>query len=432
MSSVFTDITPLFSDDLSEEEINPNQIPLAFWYHPNEIPNLSIDEEYSKALNEFDEFGFSEYQPIAMSFINYFDKIAEEDSTELYICNIMVSTESKFSKGHHGEKGFVRLFAIVLKYSFGNLMIKHISINAKLVAEKFPLTNGQIAYPDKLTDQDSTIKNDIDCTICLSNIGKFISTPCKHEFHLDCLKCTPGMICPICRTDIKDFLISQGISIEEINHRLERQTNEKEFENFCSAIDEIAIGKLSETDLMRLCMNALKMNNGNVISYDDLIFDMNANASQLFAKISGTNSRQEKGAFIYMYDSPIEFISLMIKPQSPSKAEWIPLSILKDTPIYDVVENRINRIKNIDDEYVVVIMIENVVNAHIVHREAYKGEFAIRIHQRDILNSLTKCIRCRCSGNIPNAPNREYVWARNYLDKLNKKVRRKNNRRNRK
>lgn len=64
----------------------------------------------------------------------------------------------------------------------------------------------------------------------------------------------------------------------------------------------------------------------------------------------------------------------MVKPQSQSKAEWIPLSVLEDTLIHDVVENRINRIKNINNEYVVVIMIENVINAHIVHRDTYKNK----------------------------------------------------------
>lgn len=423
MTLVFTDITPLYLGDLSEEEFAHYQIPLAFWYHPNIIPDIQIEPRYSKALDEFDESGFPEYKSIGMSAINYFDQTVDFDSGKLYLCNILVYVGSKFSKGHHDEKGFVRLFTIMLEHdSLGNILIEHISVNAKLVLEKFPLSNGDNPYPNEFAKIDDSIQNDQCCTICLADTGNLISTPCNHSFHLDCLKSVPNMTCPLCRTDVKDFLIEQGISQEEINHRLTRQSNEKEFDNLCSAIDQALIEKLSDVDLLRMCMDSLKLNNGDVISYNDLIFDMNANASQLFSKISSIRSRQERGAFIYMYDSPIEFISRMVNPQSQSQVEWIPLSVLNDTFIYDVVENRIGRIKNINDEYVVVIMIENIVNAHIVHRDAYKNEFAIRIHQRDILNSLLKCIRCRCSGNTTNAPNREYTWAKTHLNKLNKKI----------
>ncbi|AYV85797.1 MAG: hypothetical protein Satyrvirus43_1, partial [Satyrvirus sp.] len=44
------------------------------------------------------------------------------------------------------------------------------------------------------------------------------------------------------------------------------------------------------------------------------------------------------------------------------------------------VKNRLDRIKDTAEEYVVVVMIANVINAHIIKKD--KGKFAIRMHQK--------------------------------------------------
>ena len=45
------------------------------------------------------------------------------------------------------------------------------------------------------------------CSICLEDLDKnLIITPCKHEFHLNCLKKWKKNSCPLCRQKIYDSL----------------------------------------------------------------------------------------------------------------------------------------------------------------------------------------------------------------------------------
>jgi hypothetical protein len=57
------------------------------------------------------------------------------------------------------------------------------------------------------------------CTICCENTGALIRTPCHHTFHLVCLKEVVRPQCPVCRDDIRAFLIEQGLTSTEIERR---------------------------------------------------------------------------------------------------------------------------------------------------------------------------------------------------------------------
>ena len=437
MKTKITNITSLYFVEMILENLHPKHSTIV-WYRPNEIYNIeefgitNIDD--SIIFKDFDRMGFPEYKYIACAVID--DYIENKDIENFMEFQVMVDDKSKFSKNHMcDDKGFIRLFTIAFQFNkriisqhkkhkyqnFSKMFeIKAISINGKLVSEKINLSAGD-KYPNTLNNFDNeTVENDSECAICLETKGQMIETSCKHKFHLSCLKCAPNLVCPLCRADIKDCLTLHGVSDEEITYRLTRTDNETKYENLCVAIDFIATNNLSESDFLRLCLESLKLNDGNIVPYCDLIFDMNANAAHLFAKISSIKSRNEKGAFMYMYDSAVQFCMQMRDPKSKSIVQWTELSDYQDTPFYNIIENRVNRITDPENEYVVVIMIENMINAHIINIRTHPAQFKIRIHQRDILNSVIKCIRCRCSGDCNGSPNREYIWARAKLQKLHK------------
>ena len=416
------DISELYYDEMSRDYGRILDNSYCLWIKTNNFPDLDCHNRELKELiiNATKKYNFPEYEKIIYAAIDYYrHRIDHKGGVNI---NIFVDDKSELSKGHCNEKGYVRLFTIALEWNRKKKKVEFtgISFNVKLIIEKIPL-GGRNKYPTKILDyENDTIENSIECSICLSNKGVMIDTNCLHKFHLECLKNVPNFLCPLCRKDIKECLIKNNVTEEEIKYKIEKNNKENEFENLCSAIDEVEINKLSDIDFIKLCMETLKLNNGDIIAYNDIIFDMNANASQLFAKISSIKSKKKRGVFAYLFDSPIEFIMKMKDPYSQSNVEWSYLSDYIETPFYDIVKNRVDRITNIDEEYVVMIIIENVINAHIVHKDAYKGEFAIRRHQRDILNSMIKLVRCKCSGNHPESPNREYRWAKKYLNKLTK------------
>ena len=461
-------ITKLFGVKPVEEKFS-----LVLQYIPEDdninisITNINMRKKIDEIL---DDYGFPEYKKITYAIYNYIKKYdnnleshldnsedseSSESSEEYdndsedsddsvgdgkyndvyfyYNINVMVDEKSKYAKNHTYDCGYVRLYTILFLHYGDKLLFKGMILNAKLVTERIPLTNGAKKYPSNINLIEDGPENDTNCVICQSNRGTLVVTPCHHKFHIDCIRCTPKLICPLCKVELIDFLKTQGITDEEIKERLADQEREIELENHCSSISLMPIEdirNMNELDFIRLCMESIKLSNGDIIAYDDLIFDMNANASQLFAELSSIKSKNEKGVFIYLYDSPVEFIMDMRDSSSESKAVWTKISELEDTPVYETVKNRLSRIKDFSQEYVVGIIIENISNFHIIHKDAnINDKFAIRIHQDDILHSLLKLVRCRCIGNSPNASNREYKWARNELNKIKKRQnkKRKNN-----
>lgn len=451
---VITDITNLFIEDII---INNLQGQYFLWYRYDEIfDDITLDNEENENILDdiLETAGFTKYQPIACAVLNFAfdsgllddcDSDESDDSDDSCDCNhgihiihVMVDERSKFAKGHQSpdETGFVKLFSLFLDSDF---TIVNVAFNIKLVSKRIQVTSGKKEYPtvpedidetDETDDTDNT--NDIECTVCLSSKGTLVETPCKHKFHLQCLRCVPNLKCPLCREDIQEFLQSNGIPKEEIETRLKDQKNESELEQICQIVDSNFIANLNEIDFIRACMYTLKLNNCDPIAYMELVFDMNANASELFAEISFLNSKKEKGIFMYHYNYPTDLIFNMIDMNSESVVQWRPVSYFKGSLLEDIVNQRINKITDFKNEYVVLVMIDKVVNAHILTRDANKNPNACRLHKKDILVSLLKCVRCRSSGNSNNAPNREYIWARYKLKKMKRNIKNKENKKNKK
>ena len=73
------------------------------------------------------------------------------------------------------------------------------------------------------------------CVICMVNLrGSHVKTPCKHYFHVHCLKRLVIPHCPMCRKNITNFLMKLGLSQREIEKRIKqdraRIENEMEVE----------------------------------------------------------------------------------------------------------------------------------------------------------------------------------------------------------
>ena len=108
----------------------------------------------------------------------------------------------------------------------------------------------------------------------------------------------------------------------------------------------------------------------------------------------------------------------MFNPMSKSIIQWQPISYFKGKPAATLVKQQLRKISNLLEEYVVVIVIDNVVNVQIVN----VNDKAIRIDYDDILLSLLKGCKCRYFGHNPDDPNREDRWATKTLAKLEEQV----------
>jgi len=378
----------------------------------------------------FEVFEFPEYKPIAYAIIEYINENDIIDESPYHI-PVMVDEKSVFAKGHDSEDdtGFIMIFVLLFKVDDDEIKLTKIQVNPLLVTEKINLTTGKKKYPLMIEEEIETdIENTDQCPICLSNKGELVETPCAHKFHLTCLRCVPKLRCPVCRADIIDFLKEQNVPEDEITERLNDQEREEELMEHLELISDVDsdVENINDLDFLRMCMETLKLNNGDPTTYNDLIFAMNANASKLFAEISYIKSKKGKGAFVYIYESPAELILQMIDPSNPSSVMWVSQSTFKGTP----ADDKINEISDTKEEYVVIVAIDDIADARLVSKDAYTDELNHRISQKDILHSLLKCSRCECSSPAPYTPNREYRWARSVLRNMKRTWNKNKKRRN--
>jgi hypothetical protein len=413
MHPKITDVTPLFFDEMDDDEMI-----IHLWYRSDELIYTKIKNRKCKKILDtcFDDMGFPEYKPIAYAAYNFL-KSNKYDMKDLAIC-VVVDEKSKFAKKHEDSKGFIELFTLM----FDKFKLGSIHLNANLISEKIILLNEEKKLPNFADEELGDEENDIQCVICMSDKGQLVETPCHHKFHLNCIRCTPKLICPFCKTNLIEFLEENGVPEQEIKQRLTEEIKEEKLEHFHEALNTLSeddIEEMDDMDFMRLCLEMLKLNDGNIIPYNHLILDMNANASHLFAEISSIKCKKEKGLFMYIYPTLIEFIAQMKDPFSKSDVEWMPISKLDETPLKGPIEYQLNTIEDFSQKYMVAVMIENVINVQIMDKDMH--EKMIRINYHDILESIMRCTICRCSGDTPSAPNKEHKWAKTVLTNMKRK-----------
>jgi len=413
------DISSLFEN----QDIDDDSKKVYLWYRSEDLYDIDTSDISQDMIEQiesvFEISGFSEYIPISYAVVDYLNRHSLIDKYDIMDTLVMVHESSPFGKGHDSnwDSGFICLFSL----KFADQEIHKVEVNFRLVAEKIHLSNGHRMYPTVITsDVYETDPNKDECSICLSTADPMIETECHHKFHLDCLRCTPNLICPICKTDVKSVLKTNGISDDEIFERLYDQHLEAEFSDHCSMISMLDLDDLLFPDMLRLCHESLRLNRGKIEPYMNLIFDMNANASKLFNQISKIHSKTESGVFLYTYESVNDFITHMLNPDRKSVVRWEPLSSLESSCLYDGIVHRLTHIQDPSSEYLVVAVIENIADGQIINKNAYKNPQSKHNAYNDVLHTLLYCSRCTCSTSVKHEHNSEYIWAKKTLRKLKK------------
>lgn len=283
----------------------------------------------------------------------------------------------------------------------------------------------------------------MNCSICLETINETskIILPCEHLFHKDCVVNLIRPFCPLCKIDISEFIQSEfGVSQNEI----ENKTNEDDFRIYCEHLGTLHNNELSDEDLFKIILNAKNNSTDWHFIYRDIIIDRISNAEHLFSKISCQKHQKEPGIFISM-NNVNEFIANVIAEVDDSNIGWIPLYDLIESPnkeFFNIAKSLTERIENKETDYGVLILLEDddgkmftcpklmstdENKKKMMKQRAYGGGYTsglttIRPSRNDILNSMKRCVTCRCSGHVESSSkNPEYRWAKNYLKRMNKK-----------
>lgn len=76
------------------------------------------------------------------------------------------------------------------------------------------------------------------CSVCLDSLKDSVVTPCGHPFHLNCMKEFTNHQCPICNSDIKNFLASKNIFIKKESVNPSEDSDDDEQDDGQSEDDE--------------------------------------------------------------------------------------------------------------------------------------------------------------------------------------------------
>lgn len=295
------------------------------------------------------------------------------------------------------------------------------------------------------------------CTICLEPLEK--SSPklnCGHCFHEKCISQLIRPFCPICKADITKFLLESGVSQKTINAKI----TEDNLRICCDGLDDIPNRDLTGPGLLALIYNAKKANPGEwLYVYTDIIIDKISNTRHLLSEISQIkHSKGKSGIFIYSATvARFVFDCVNFRIGEMTGLEYVPLTgLAQDDPLMEEAKNLVSRIKDPKTEFGVIIsMMDNTEKRTIKELLKFGADVPIdsqdimylskrlmstnptipspedgrhhsgitddRPSNSDILNSLRRCLTCRCSGHSERATNSEYVWAKKYLRTLKRR-----------
>lgn len=293
------------------------------------------------------------------------------------------------------------------------------------------------------------------CSICQEAVPyDLIETPCHHSFHKSCLQQIVRPGCPLCKTDLTDFLTSHGLVASKAEVDAKVQLDDLRIT--CQALEHEEPRNLSDEEIYTIATMARKNTRDWEIVYRDIVLDQIGNSSVLFNRISELKYKQSKEVGLFCYAlSADKFVRDTLDPHSASQAQWAYLSTFDfDVNIYRTVLDYTQRIKPsmVGTHFAVLIVwhdeqsgnsyycprvmsstakgnkeLIKQVKSHWTSTESHYigGVSSDRPAQRDILGSLMRAQTCRCSGNTPNDQNREYKWAKNYLQRLENKLKSK-------
>lgn len=415
-----------------------------------EIKELDDILLYEIINDYFENIDIIEYREIVINVFAYVEKhIFTKNKKIKYhdvILHIMINKNNTFTKNHNADKnGYIKLFTIYFRDDYNISMY----VNPLYLVDKIDITMSPSKYslvPENQENQDDmkVIENsENECIICMESIitnvkNPIVQTPCNHFFHLNCLKYSHNFSCPMCRRDVKDFLQTQGISKEELDQRLTLQKNDVELDEYNEIIDvidqEIGTDLIHDFDFIRMSMETLKLSNGYMKSYMDIIFDTNMTASNLFAEINYIQEKitGERGFFIYAYKTPIQFVCQMLIENSKNRTSIVRWKSISETNkikpnIIQQIKNKLNEINNTKNEYVVVAIIGKTVDIRCINKSDHQK--IGNLENRDILLTLLKSKRYRTapeeqkkptfkSSRLPTINDCELQWASQTLKSL--------------
>jgi len=298
------------------------------------------------------------------------------------------------------------------------------------------------------------------CSICLEESEELIIVkPCKHEFHLYCLKEIIRPFCPMCKCDISNFLTANKILTDkEIDDRIEKDddriddemlnqviddddnneyeasdegsqkednhTESSESDEECDD-DEItaiinSINHLTNEEIIERCVETSRTNNtySHVCTYI-LCMKIKINY-HMFATISNIHARYDRaGIFLYKYDSYAQFIKQQINDE-PSIAKFINLNelyiIIYNNDQLEKILYAFNKI-NQSDVFVVFMIDNQIVLMLTPNMLSSDSQIYSEFEYNEIVASLI-------SGNILTSKitsykqNAEFIWSHEYLQQL--------------
>ena len=134
------------------------------------------------------------------------------------------------------------------------------------------------------------------CCICIETdyIENFITTPCNHLFHKECLNKIIRPYCPLCKKNLTKFLIRNGISKKEILKRVELD----EYQILHTSVtDTDKFEEYDSDDLAMIAILAKKINNDRRLRLRN--WASRASRNRLMRRLGRRRSQIRSGSSVF-------------------------------------------------------------------------------------------------------------------------------------
>ena len=303
------------------------------------------------------------------------------------------------------------------------------------------------------------------CSICQEESEELLSIkPCKHEFHLYCIKKIVRPFCPLCKTNITKFLVTnQIISKQELLKRCDKddiriindmddilnadEDNHTELSDASFDIDGPMITEIIDDlnnqdneNIVKKCLETLSKKENEMYDSSDwcevyrtILYDKIYNAHEFFDRISTLKKMNNiKGIFLYNYDSVEQFIKQQIYNEK-SICKFTNIEslehIIDNAENYEVIKSKIEETN--DDDVYIVVSVFRYNNSHIVIDIKEVSDKIIdddddittnRPSRDEIIASLFFGENLRYEYEQDSQSNTEFKWAKNYFNNLRNNI----------
>lgn len=240
------------------------------------------------------------------------------------------------------------------------------------------------------------------CSICLDdeNSENIIMTPCKHIFHLECLKQLTRPKCPLCNKNIIKFLVKNGVRKKKIFMKIKSDDFRIAHDTFISSrtLDEMD----SDDIMMTAVLAKNKAGEGWKDIYSEILIDIINHSSKEFCELA---TLKNKG-FLIIHCDLSTLITNIIDGYTQSLLQWRSY----DDDYNDIIPKPVMRVFKKEQTSLIIIINDDIDNDFLFIKQKIITECTTPLPEyQTIMERMCDCKYGKNTTNLIGTSEKEWL-----------------------